>query len=137
MKRHAPEATSWLQLRCWRNNSMNSSLSPGEFNRRVLRSCLVWQCSHQIDSLIDSAINALRIVTDYMRRTPADNLPILAVIQPSELRCKGSTLSLACSAMEPGHLLHSVLTCPSSANARRFKIETPICTRRTTTHNFI
>ena len=52
---------------------------------------------------------------------PADNLPILAGIQPAELRCNGETLSLARRAMEPGHLLHSALTRPSSANARRLK----------------
>jgi len=52
----------------------------------------------------------LRIVTGCLRPTPADNLPILAAIQPSELSRKGATLSLARHAMEPGHLLHSALT---------------------------
>jgi len=70
--------------------------------------------------LIDPAINdALRIVTGRLRPIPADNLPILVGIQPSELRRKGATLSLARRAMEPGHLLHSVLTCPPTANALR------------------
>jgi len=45
--------------------------------------------------------------------TPADNLPILAGIQPAELRRNGATLSLARRAMEHGHLLHSALTRPS------------------------
>jgi len=43
-------------------------------------------------------------VTGCLRPTPADNLPILAGIQPVELRHKGATLSLARRAMEPGHM---------------------------------
>jgi len=75
-------------------------------------------------------------VYDWMLRTsPADNLTILADIQPAELRRRGAMLSLARRAMDLGHLLHSRLTCPSSSNAPH--IETPICIRRTTTHNFI
>ena len=46
---------------------------------------------------------------------------ILADIQPAELLCRGATLSLGRRAMEPGHLLHSALTCPSCAAARRLK----------------
>jgi len=48
-------------------------------------------------------------------------LPILAGIQPAELRRSGPTLPLGRRAMEPGHLLHSTLTRPSSAAARRLK----------------
>jgi len=44
--RRAPEAACWLRLGCWSNNSANSHLSPGAFNRRVRRSCLVPQCSY-------------------------------------------------------------------------------------------
>jgi len=53
--------------------------------------------------------------------TPAGNLPILAGIQPAELRRKRA----ARRRMEPGHLLHSVLTYSSSANARRLKSRHP------------
>jgi len=60
-----------------------------------------------------------------MRPTPADNLPTLAAIQPAELRRNVATLSLGRRAMEPGHLLHSALTRPSSANARRLKSRHP------------
>jgi len=64
--------------------------------------------------------------------------PILAGIQHAELLRNGATLSLARRVMEPGHLLHSTITRPSSANARRLKlVETSIYTRRTTTHEFI
>jgi len=75
--------------------------------------------------LIDPTINdALRIVTGCLRPTPADYLPILAGIQPAELRRSGATLSLGRRAMEPGHLLHSALT-RTRANARRLKLRHP------------
>jgi len=64
-------------------------------------------------------------VTGCLRPTLADNRPILAGIQPAELRRIGATLSLARRAMEPGHLLHSALTRPSSANALRLKLRHP------------
>jgi len=54
--------------------------------------------------------DALQTVTECLR-TSADNLPILAGIQSVEPRRNGATLSLARRAMEPGHLLHSALTC--------------------------
>ena len=100
----------------------------------------VW-CRSAHTRLIDPTINdALRIVTGCMRPRPADNLPILAGIQPAELRRSGASLSPARRAMEPGHLLHSTLTRPSSANARRLKSRHPfqaICTCPTTTHQLI
>ena len=88
---------------------------------------------------IEPAINdALRIVTGSMRPTPADNLPILAGIQPAELHRNGAALPLERHTMEPGHLLHSALTRPTSAVARRLKSRHPyICTRHTTTHQFV
>jgi len=64
-------------------------------------------------------------VTGCLRPKPADNLPILAGIQPAELRRRGATLSLGRRAMEPGHLLHSALTRPSGAAARRLKSRHP------------
>jgi len=85
----------------------------------------VW-CRSAHTSLIDPTINdALRIVTECLRPRPADNLPILTGIQPGELRRSGATLSLGGRAMEPGHLLHSALTRPSSAVAQRLKSRHP------------
>ena len=70
----------------------------------------VW-CRSAHTLVIDTVINdTLRIVTGCLRPTPADNLSILADIQPAELHCNGATLSLGRRAMEPGHLLHSALT---------------------------
>jgi len=69
--------------------------------------------------------DALRIVTGCLRPTPANNLPILAGIQPAELRRSRATLSLGRRVMEPGHLLHSALTRPSSVVARRLKSRHP------------
>ena len=88
----------------------------------------VW-CRSAHTRLIDPTINdALRIVIGCLRPTPADNLFILAGIQPAELRRNGATLSLGRRAMEPGHLLHSALTRPSSAVARRLKSRHPCWT---------
>ena len=68
----------------------------------------VW-CRSAHTCLIDPTINnALRIVSGCMRPTPADNLPIIAGIQPAELRRSGATLSLARRATEPGHLLSGI-----------------------------
>jgi len=69
-------------------------------------------------SLTPTINYALRTVTGCPRPTPADNLPILAGIQPAELRRKGATLSLARRTMVPGHLLHSALTRLPGGNAR-------------------
>jgi len=44
--RRTPEAACWLWLGCWRNNVANSHPSSGPFDCRVLRSCLVPQCSY-------------------------------------------------------------------------------------------
>jgi len=94
----------------------------------------VW-CRSAHTRLIDPDIsNASQIVTGCLCPTPADNLSILASIQPAELCHKGATLSLACHAMEPGHLLHSVLICPLSANAWRLKSRHPFVPA---THEFI
>ena len=60
-------------------------------------------------------------MTGCLHLTPADDLPIIAGIQPAEPHCNGAALSLACRAVEPGHLPHSALTCPPSADARRLK----------------
>jgi len=85
----------------------------------------VW-CRSAHTRFIDLAIyDALWIVNGCPRPTPADNLPILAGIQPAELRCRGATLSLGRRAMEPGHLLHSALTSPLSANSWRLKSRHP------------
>ena len=117
------DAACWLWLGCcWSNDATNSHLSTGPFNSRVLRSCMLPQCSHPPHW---PAINdTLRTVTSCLRPTPADNLPILAGI-PADLRRKGATLSLACRSMETGHLLHSALTCPLCGNAQHFKWRHP------------
>ena len=82
---------------------------------------LVW-CHSAHTRLVDPTINnALRIVTECLRPAPADKLPIIAGIQPAEIRRNVATLSLARRAMEPGHLLYSVLSRPSNANARHLK----------------
>jgi len=88
--------------------------------------CALAGCRCVHNRLIDSGNNdALRIVTGCLRPTPVDNLPILASIQTAELRRKRETLSLARRAMEPGHLLHSALTCLPCGNTRRLEFRHP------------
>jgi len=53
------------------------------------------------------------------------NLPIVANIQPAELRRNAATVSLARRAIEPAHLLHTAFTCPWSGNARLLKSRHP------------
>jgi len=110
------------RMGCWSNNSANCHPSPGAFNRRVLRACLVPQCSYPPHR----PCHQRRLSNcGWMPASPADNLPILAGIQPAELRRNGATLPLARRAKEPGHLLQSALSRPSSANARRLKSRHP------------
>ena len=59
----------------------------------------------------DKPINdASRLVTGCLRPTPKNNLFVLSGITPTELRRKRATLSLACRAQKPGHLIHDRLT---------------------------
>jgi len=88
-------------------------------------SAVVW-CRSAHTRLIDPTFNnTLRIFTGCLHPTPADNLPIHTSNQPAELCRNGATLSLARHAIEPGQLLHSVLTSPSSADAQRLKSRHP------------
>jgi len=98
-------------------------------NRSVLKgnhlTAPVWCRSAHI-RFIDPTINdAMGIGTGCLRPTPADMLPTLADIQLAELRRNGATLSPARRAMETEYLLHAVLTCPPSANARHLKSRHP------------
>ena len=70
----------------------------------------VW-CRSAHTRLIDSVLNdALRIVTGCLRPTPTGYLPVLAGIQPAELRRLGATLSLAYRGnLDPGHIRHELL----------------------------
>ena len=107
----------------WSNNVANRPLAL--VNSTAEYCAPVW-CRRTHTRLIDRTINnALRIVTGYLRPTPADNLPILAGIQPAGLHRSGATLSLVRRDMEPGHLLHPALTRPSTVDARRLKSRHP------------
>ena len=71
----------------------------------------VWCCSAHT-RLIDSVLNdALHIVTKCLRPTPTDHLPVLSVIQPSELRRMGATPSLAHrGSLDRNHILYGLLS---------------------------
>ena len=70
----------------------------------------VW-CRSTPTCLIDSILSdALRIVTGCFRRTPMEDLPVLAGIQPAKLRRLGATLFLANRAIHnPDYVLHRQL----------------------------
>ena len=69
----------------------------------------VW-CRSAHTRLIDRPVNdALRLVTECLRPTPTDDLYALADIQPSELRRKRATLSLARRAQDPKHMFHEIM----------------------------
>jgi len=65
--------------------------------------------------------NTLCTVTGCMIPTLADDLPVLDTSYLLSFIAKKPDCLLACRAMEPGHLLHSALTCPQCKNV-------PICT---------
>ena len=70
----------------------------------------VW-CHSVHNRIIDTAINDT-LHSDWLRPSPLDNLPIVAGIQPAELRQRQAMLSLSCQALTPGHLLYHKLADP-------------------------
>jgi len=96
----------------------------------------VW-CRSAHTCLTDSVINdTLRTVTGCLRPTPADNLATIAGIQPAEIRRREPyclqhaapwTLGICSIQRSPVHRVGMYAS----------QIETPICTRCTTTHHFI
>ena len=80
----------------------------------------VWCCSTHT-RLIDSILNdALRIVTECLRPTPTEHLPVLTCILTAELRRLGATLSLASRAIhDPDHVLHGQLVGQQDAHQGR------------------
>ena len=68
----------------------------------------------------------MRIVTGCLRPTPTDYLPVLAGIQPAELRRLGATLSLAYrGSLDPGHILHELLAGSLHCYRERLKSRRP------------
>ena len=87
---------------------------------------LVW-CRSTHTRLINSFLNnALCIVTGCLRPTPTEDLPVLAGIQPAELRRLGATLSLAnCAIHDPDHVLHGQLVGQQNAHQERLRSRRP------------
>ena len=86
----------------------------------------VW-CRSAHTRLIDSVLNdALRIVTECLRPTPTDHLPVLSGIQPGELRRMGATLSLAHrGSLDPDHILYGLLSGSSDTVQLRLRSRRP------------
>ena len=124
--RRNPEAGCWLWLGCWSNNVAWSIRATLALVHSAAEYCAPVWCHSAHTCLIDPTINdTLWIVTGCLHPQLADNLPILAGIQPAELHRRGATLSLGHRAMEPAHVLHSALTHPSGAAAWRLKSRHP------------
>jgi len=129
-----PEAACWLWLGCWSNNVANSHPSPGPFDCRVLPSCLVPQCSyppywphHQQRRANSDWMPAS--YTSGQTFNPCRHPTCCALAQGSHTisrtQCHGAWTPAPLSA-------HPAIGCSCTAP----QIETPICARRTTTHQF-
>jgi len=100
------EVACLFWLGCWSNNVANSHPSPSPLNSWVLHSCLVLQCSHAPHWPYHERhlANCDWIPASYTsRQLSYSSKP---GTQPADIRRKGARLSLACRAMEHGHLLH-------------------------------
>ena len=86
----------------------------------------VW-CRSTHTRLIDGILNDdLRIVTGCLRPTPTEDLPVLAGIQPGELRRLGATLSLTNRAIhDPDHILLGQLVGQQNAHLGRLRSRRP------------
>ena len=86
----------------------------------------VW-CRSTHTCLIDSILNdALRIVTGCLRATPTEDLPVLAGIQPAELRRLRATLSLSNRTIhDPNYVLHGQLIGQQNAHLGRLRTRRP------------
>ena len=82
----------------------------------------VW-CRSTHTRLIDSILDdALRIVPECLCSTTTEDLPVLAGIQPAELRRLGATLFLANRAIhDPDDVLHGQLVGQQDAHLGRFR----------------
>ena len=89
--------------------------------------CVAAWCRSVHTHLIDSVLNdALRIVTGCLHPTPTDNLPVLSVIEPAELRRQEATFSLTNrSSLDLGHILHGQLTELQAPSKKRLKSRHP------------
>ena len=97
-----PAGTGWVAgAKTLRTAALSLVYSTAEY-------CAPVWCRSAHTLLIDSVLDdALCIVTGCLRPTTTDYLPILAGIQPAELRRRAATLSLANRAtLNPDHILH-------------------------------
>ena len=85
--------------------------------------CALVCCRSTHTRLTDSILNdALRIVTGCFCPTSMEDLPVLAGIQPAELRRLGTTLFLANRAIhDPDHVLHGQLVVQQDAYQGRLR----------------
>ena len=89
-------------------------------------STAIW-CHSAHTRLIDNVLNdVLCIVTECLCPILTDHLPVVSVIQPSELRRMGAPLSLAYrGSLDPDHILHRLLSGSSDNRQVRLRFRCP------------
>jgi len=132
--RRTTEAACWLRLGCWSNNVANSHPIPVPINCRVLRSCLVPQCSYpphwpRHQRRLANCDWTPASYTSGQPSNPHRHPTCWALSQWSHTisrkPCHGAWTSAPLST-------YPSIECRCTAS----QIETPICTRRTATHQF-
>ena len=133
--RRAPEAACWLRLGWWSNNSANSHPSLGVLNRRVLRACLVPQYSYQPHRhhYQRRLANCDCMPASYISGHPSN--PRRHPTCWASSRWSHAVCSTPCNGVWTSASLgaHPPIECKRTAPY----IETPVCTRRTTSHQFV
>ena len=133
--RRAPEGACWLRLGCWSNNSAISCPSPGAFHRRVLRSCLVPQCSYPPHRPRHQRrlANCDWMPAPFTSGQPSNTRRHPTCWAPSQW--SHAVFSTPCHVAWTSAPLsaHLSIQCKRTAPQN----ETSICTRHTTSHQFI
>ena len=120
---------------CWSNNVANSHPSPGALNRRVLRSCLVPQWSHPLHW----PRHQRRLANcDWMPASHTSEQPSHPHRHPT---CWASSQRSHAVSSTPSHGARTPASLSALLSIKRectaSQIETPFCTRCSTTYQFI
>jgi len=131
-----PETACWLWLGRWSNNVANSHPSPGPFDCRELRSCLVPQCSypphwpHHQRRLANC---------DWMPASYTSGLPSNPRRHPACWALSQWTHTISRTPCHGGAWTSAPLSANTSIECccTAPQIKTSICTRRTATHQLL
>ena len=118
------EATGSINLRSCCKNPVHSNIGTCSLHCWILRPCVVPQQSHSPYRQAHRR-RTTYTVTGCLRSTPANNLPVLAGIEPVDLRRKRATIALARRAKESNHLQHDRLHSRLTEQQRHLKSRRP------------